>query len=191
MALRIRYNSPVILTFSLLATAVFFLFGSPENEVSRSLFVVGNRPFDFGRLTDYFSLVGHTLGHASMEHLMGNLSFILLIGPIIEEKYGSSDTLFMMLATALITGILQILFFPHGLLGASGIVFMLILLVSFTNTTDGGIPLTFILILLLYLGGEVLSAFQENNVSEFAHIIGGLAGSVFGFALGRSHQRAA
>jgi membrane associated rhomboid family serine protease len=66
-------------------------------------------------------------------------------------------------------------------MGASGVVFMMILLSSFTNFGKGEIPLTFVLIMVLYLGREVLSSFQRNSVSEFAHIIGGLCGSLFGY----------
>jgi len=98
-----------------------------------------------------------------------------------EEKYGSKFTLFMILITALITGLLNVIFFNTGLLGASGIVFMLILLVSFTNTDGGQIPLTFILVALLFVGKEVLQIMDSDQVSQFAHIIGGVCGSAFGF----------
>jgi GlpG protein len=130
-------------------------------------------------------MLGYTLGHANIQHLFGNLSLMLIIGPIIEEKYGSSKLLVMMGITALVTAILQIFFFREGLLGASGIVFMLILLASFTKTSGGGIPLTFILVLFFYLGNEFTSAFNNDNISQFAHIAGGLFGSIFGFVLKR------
>jgi hypothetical protein len=43
------------------------------------------------------------------------------------------------------------------------------------------VPLTFILILGLYLGREILGSFKSNDISEFAHIVGGFCGSLFGF----------
>jgi membrane associated rhomboid family serine protease len=58
---------------------------------------------------------------------------------------------------------------------------MMILLASFTNFTAGEIPLTFILVLVLYLGREIFNSFNSNNISEFAHIVGGFVGSLFGF----------
>jgi hypothetical protein len=66
-------------------------------------------------------------------------------------------------------------------MGASGVVFMLILLVSFTNVRGGEIPITFILVALLFIGKELLSGLEANNISETAHIIGGVCGSIFGF----------
>jgi rhomboid protease GluP len=65
---------------------------------------------------------------------------------------------------------------------------MLILLSSFTNIRAGEIPLTFILIVVLFLTKEVTTAFAQDNISQFAHIIGGICGSFFGFLLTRSRR---
>ena len=98
-----------------------------------------------------------------------------------EEKYGSKNILLMMLFTAVLTGVFQIILFDSGLLGASGIVFMFIVLVSFADAQKGSIPLTFILVVIFFVGKEVLSGFENNQVSEYAHIAGGFFGGLFGF----------
>lgn len=180
--MKISYNSPVILTFALICTLVFFADSFLGGSLM-SYFAVGTQ-FSAHPVV-LFSMFSHVIGHASIEHLLGNMTFILLLGPIVEEKYGGGKTLFMIGITALITAIINMAFFSTGLLGASGIVFMLILLVSFTNVKDGKIPLTFILVALLFVGKEVIHAFQEDQVSQAAHIIGGVCGSIFGFILGR------
>ena len=177
--MKLKFNSPVILGFSLLCVAVFVL----DKVMVGTLmpyFTLGN--VNTSSALSLLTLFTHVIGHGSIEHLMGNLTFILLLGPIVEEKYGDSRTLFMMLITALVTGILNLLFFHTGLMGASGIVFMLILLVSFTNTKSGEIPVTFILVALLFIGKEVIESLNTDQISQFAHIIGGVCGSVFGFA---------
>ena len=177
--MKLKFNSPVILGFSLICVVVFVL----DKLMAGTLmpfFTLGN--VSTSSAVSLLTLFTHVIGHASIEHLIGNLTFILLLGPIVEEKYGDSRTLFMMLITALVTGILNIIFFHTGLMGASGIVFMLILLVSFTNTKSGEIPITFILIALLFVGKEVIESLKTDQISQFAHIIGGLCGSVFGFA---------
>ena len=61
---------------------------------------------------------------------------------------------------------------------------MMILLSSFVNVKKGEIPLTFILISLFYVGNELLNALRADQISQFAHIIGGLCGAGFGFLLG-------
>ena len=58
---------------------------------------------------------------------------------------------------------------------------MLILLVSMANFKNNQIPLTFILIVIIYLGKEILGFFQDDNISHTTHIIGGLLGAVFGY----------
>ena len=130
---------------------------------------------------EYVRLFTHAVGHANWTHLISNLALILLLGPILEEKHGSWPLLVMMLITALATGLLNVLFFATGLLGASGIVFMMILLASFTNIGRGEVPLTFVFVVVLYLAREIITAFQEDTISQFAHVVGGLCGSLFGF----------
>jgi len=184
----LKYNSPVILTFAILCSAIYVIDESTPGNLM-NLFSVGIS-VDWTSPESVFNLVSHIFGHAGLDHLMGNMTFILLLGPIIEEKYGSRFTLFSILATGLITGLLNVAFFSTGLMGASGIVFMLILLVSFTNVSRGEIPLTFILVALLFVGKEVLHSLKADQVSQFAHIIGGACGSLFGF-LGKDQSPSA
>lgn len=178
--MKVRYNAPVTLTFALVSSLVLILDQTVNAALIESLFVVGPR-MDPGRLRDYLRLFTHVIGHSSWAHLMGNFAFILLLGPILEEKYGSTSLLIMIGITALVTGLLNVLFLPQGLLGASGVVFMMILLVSFTNIRQGEIPLTFILIVILYLVQEVVDSVRDDSVAQFAHISGGVIGSLFGF----------
>lgn len=180
--MRIRYNAPASLSFALVSAAVLLADQSLGLHLRETLFSVpGKGEFAAANPLSYLRLFTHIAGHATWQHLVSNFSFILLLGPILEEKYGTGSLAVMMLITGLITGVLNVLFISSGLLGASGIVFMMILLVSFANIGQGEIPLTFILIVILYLAREFISAFQKDYVSQFAHIVGGLTGSLFGF----------
>ena len=180
--MKIRYNAPVTLTFFILCLTVLLLDLLTGTAFTANLFSIpGQAVFKFSDPLHYVRLFTHVVGHISFVHFIGNFSFILLLGPILEEKYGSASLLFMMLITALVTGLLNVAFSRVGLLGASGIVFMMILLASFTNIRQGEIPLTFILIILMYLTGEIAKSFEKNSISEFAHIAGGVCGSLFGF----------
>ena len=50
----------------------------------------------------------------------------------------------------------------------------------------GRIPLTLVLVALLYLGREVYSIlFVEDSVANSMHIVGGACGTVFGYAVAR------
>jgi membrane associated rhomboid family serine protease len=180
--MKIKYNAPVTLTFAFTCAVVLILNQTIFKGLTPAWFAVGGRgSFSFTSVHAWVTLFTHIIGHADWNHLISNFSFILLIGPILELTYGSYSLLFMTIVTALVTGALNALFFPTALLGASGVVFMMILLASFTNFKKGEIPLTFILILVLYVGQEVFNFFRSDSISQFAHIAGGLCGSLFGF----------
>ena len=136
----------------------------------------------------YIRFFGHVLGHASWDHFFGNIMMLLVVGPLSEEKYGSANILFVILATALVTGVINFIFFPHvQLLGASGVVFAFILLASFTSIEDGKIPLTFILVALIYIGQQVYDGlFIRDNVSNLTHILGGIVGSGLGYVMNKN-----
>lgn len=178
--LKPSYNSPVILTFALAACAVMIANNLSRGRITPAFFAV-YPGFDFTNPLCYFRLVSHALGHKNWSHLVANFSVILLVGPALEEKYGSMRLVKMMLVTALATGVLNAIFFSTGLLGASGLAFMMILLGSFTNRRDGELPLTFVLVVILFLAKEVVQAFSQDDISQFAHIMGGIFGSLFGF----------
>ena len=178
--MKISYNTPVILTFTIACAAILFASQFMNGALIKNLFVCYPH-MDLADPFSYLRMFTHAAGHKDWNHLIGNFTFILLIGPILEEKYGSKHLIIMMLIAAGITGILNTFFFQTGLLGASGIVFMFIILGSFTNFKSGDIPLTFILIIFLFLAKEVVEAFQHDSISQFAHICGGICGSVFGF----------
>ena len=177
--MKIQYNSPVILTYALTSSIVLIL-SYILGPGFKSLFVLGST-FSFTSLSDYISLVSYIFGHADWGHLVGNFALILLVGPLLEEKYGSSTLIKMIVVTALVTAALNILFFNNNVLGASGIVFMLILLSSFSSFQKGYIPMTFILVFILYIGREVVNSFENDQVSQFGHIMGGICGGLFGF----------
>jgi membrane associated rhomboid family serine protease len=183
--MKIRYNAPAVLTFAFISAIILILSQTVARSLTEQWFVVpGRGNFNPESFRNWVSLLTHALGHKNWPHLVSNFTFILLIGPILEEIYGSLSLLIMICITVLVTGVLNALLFSSSLLGASGVVFMMILLASFTNFNRGEIPLTFILVLILYLGRELLDAFGSgvnDDISHFAHIVGGFIGSLFGF----------
>ena len=150
--LQLQYNSPVILTFFLLSLGVLFLGQWTGGWTTTHLFCVYR-----SSLKDplfYVRLFGHVLGHGSWDHFLNNMLLLLVIGPPMEEKYGSIPLLRGILLTALISGILQCALFPHSAL----------------------------LVAVLYLGQQVYDViFVRDNVANFMHIVGGVCGTVFGY----------
>lgn len=183
--IRLQYNSPVVLTFALVSLATLLLQRLSGGWTTMKFFAVYR-----SSLTDiwtYPRFVLHVLGHSNFAHYIGNMMLILVVGPPLEEKYGSRSLFWAIFLTALISGMVQWVFFPKtALLGASGIVFMMIVMSSLSGMKDGCIPVTLILVLILYVGGEVVDGVVlSDNVSQLTHIIGGLCGALFGLSVRR------
>ncbi len=186
MRLRISFNAPATLVFSLIcagAQLINILTGGWSNDHIFSVY----RSSLLDPLA-YLRFFCHVFGHSGWDHLINNLMYVLILGPMLEEKYGTENVVIVMAATALVTGILHPLLFPGvRLLGASGIVFAFILLSSITRSGDGSIPVTFLLVAALYLGTQIYEGIAlRDHVSQMSHIVGGIVGTVLGFAMDRS-----
>ncbi len=185
---KIKYNSPVILTFTLICLIVLGL-GYITNGYTTLKFFSVYRSSYVDPLS-YIRLFTHILGHSNFQHFFNNFLIILIVGPMLEEKYGSKILLILIIITASITGIIQIIISNNALLGSSGIAFMLIILTSFTNVKDGEIPLTTIIITSMYLGKELYyGIIYKDNISQITHIIGGICGIIIGLTISKYFKR--
>lgn len=183
--IKITFNSPVILSFVILcflAMILNYLTGGVSNQLVFMTYHSSLKsPFTYMR---FFT---HVVGHANWEHLIANMSYILLLGPMLEEKYGSKRMMQVIAITALVTGTINYLFFWNiALCGASGVCFAFILLSSFTSFREGELPLTVILVAIFFLGQQIYEGiFLQDNVSNMAHILGGVIGAYLGFLLNK------
>ncbi|MDE6024628.1 MAG: rhomboid family intramembrane serine protease [Lachnospiraceae bacterium] len=183
--LKISFNAPITLslvTLCFIATLIGVITGGAG---TRLLFMTYHSSL-LNPLT-YIRFITHIFGHSGWSHFIGNASYLLLLGPLLEEKHGSKEMLEVIGATALVVGIGNYIFFSkYALCGASGVVFAFILLASFTSFTEGEIPLTFILVTIIYIGQQVYEgiAFQDN-ISHMAHIAGGFVGAGTGYMLNK------
>ncbi len=181
--IKFSFNSPIVLGFTIICFLALVLNWLTRGWANNAVFSVYHSsllsPFT------YIRMIGHIFGHANWEHFIGNIMLILVVGPLLEEKYGSSNLLFVILATALVTGIVNYVFFPHvQLLGASGVVFAFILLSPFTGVKEGTVPVTLVLVALIYIGGQVYDGlFLKDNVANLTHILGGLVGAGLGYVM--------
>ena len=176
----ITYNSVLILSYFFISLIALILNALTSGKTNQVLFS-SYRSSPFNPLT-YIRFFTHALGHTGWHHFSSNFLTMLLIGPMIEEKYGTMNLLIMMLITAGITGIINTIISRKAILGASGNVFMLIMLSSMVNLEAGKIPLTLILIFFFYIANEIIEGlFVKDNVSHMGHLIGAICGVIFGF----------
>ena len=184
--LKISINSPVVLGFSAICLIALVLSIVTKETTNKLLFMTYHSSLT-NPLT-YLRFFTHVFGHSGVEHFMGNVTYILLLGPLLEEKYGSKLLIQSIVITAFITGIVNYILFPNiALCGASGVVFTFILLSSFTGFKDREIPLTFILVAAIFLGQQVYEGIMlKDNISNLSHVLGGVVGSVMGYLLNKN-----
>lgn len=172
-----EYNAPVTLSF-FLGSFVVLILSFITRKKSDYLFS-SERASLLNPFT-YIRFITHIFGHMDYMHFSNNFLKILLLGPMIEEKYGSINFLIMIIICAILTGIFNFILGKYRIMGASGIVFMLIALSAFVNMTDK-IPFTLVFIILFYFIDELRLLFNKDGVSHYGHLIGALCGVGFGF----------
>lgn len=184
--LKISFNSPVVLSFTAICFIALVLNWITKGYTNNLLFSVYHSSLT--QPLTYIRFFGHIAGHANWNHFIGNITLLLVIGPLLEEKYGSLNILFVILSTALVTGIVNYIFFPNiQLLGASGVVFAFILLSPITSFKEGTIPLTLILVAVIYIGGQIYDCiFVNDNVANLTHILGGMVGASLGIIMNKN-----
>lgn len=184
---KLHYNSPVVLTYALICLVFLILNIITIGWFSKTFLVSYGHPSLLNPMTYVRGLL-YIFGHSSVQHFAGNMLTFLLVGPIVEEKYGSKRLIEMIFITGILTAIVNGLFFSSGIIGASGIVFMLIMLSAFVNIKKDTIPISLVLVATIYLGSELYNGlFVHDNVSQLAHIAGGIVGLVFGLIYNRKN----
>lgn len=186
--LRLTFNAPVILSLvaiSFVATLLNYITGGRSGQL---LFMTYHSAL-LSPMT-WIRAFTHIFGHADWAHLVGNMSYILLLGPMIEEKYESRTVAEVIAVTALGTSLVNYIVFPNvALCGASGVVFAFILLSSFTSFKEGEIPITFVLVAIFFIGQQIYEGLTiQDNISNMAHIVGGIIGGILGYGLNKKSR---
>ncbi len=176
------YNSVVILSYFFLC--FFFLLLNHFTKGKANQFFVMRKGSIINPM-NYIRLLTSGLCHKDWNHFRNNFITILLIGPMLEEKYGSIPLLQMLVLTTLISSAVHLVIYKHGAVGASDNVFMLIVLCSIVNITDGKIPITLVFIFFFYVADEIIKQFSKKNdhVAHDSHIVGALLGFLYGYFL--------
>lgn len=186
--IKITFNAPIVLVFSLVCLIATILNYVTLGKATDMVFSTYHSSL-LSPMT-YIRLFTHVFGHADWSHFISNMAYILLLGPMLEEKHGSMKVLQVMMLTSVVTGIVNYVFFWNtALCGASGVVFAFIIMSSFTRFREGEIPITFILVAAIYLGQQIYDGIViKDNISNMAHIVGGIVGGMLGFSLNRKSR---
>lgn len=187
--LKITFNAPVVLGLVAISFVATLLNYITLGISGRALFMTYHSSL-LSPMT-WIRAFTHIFGHADWSHLVGNASYLLLLGPMLEEKYSSQTLAAVIAITAVGTSIVNYIMFPYvALCGASGVVFAFILLSSFTSFKEGEIPITFILVATFFIGQQIWEGLTvQDNISNMAHIVGGIIGGGIGYGLNVQEHR--
>jgi len=171
---KITFNAPVVLTFVVICFIATILGIITQGRSTQAVFMTYHSSLK--NPMTYIRFIIHVFGH---------------LGPMLEEKYGSDRIIIVIAITALATGLINYIFFENvALCGASGVVFAFIVLASFTGFKAGEIPLTFILVVIIFIGQQVYEGITiQDNISNMAHIVGGIVGACVGYGLNKDVRR--
>lgn len=188
--LKVSYDAPVTLTFVVISAIIFLLsfmlaksgkpdslgklFISPTDQAGNLSFIV-KQPLSYLRLLLY--IFGSEADGAQV--LFTNLILIMLLGPAMEERYGSIIIGIMIFVSALFSGVLNACFCSDSLVGAVPVVCMMIFLNAFMSFSKKKFPLSFAAVMIFFIMLQIFSG--AGAIRIIICIAGGLCGSLFAF----------
>lgn len=194
--IKVAYDAPVTLSFVIICALIFLLnmllaksgkavgfekiFASPTSQ-SGVLPFIPSSPISYVRLFFYIFGSGGAAGAAAAgaSVLFTNLILIMLLGPAMEERYGSVIIGIMIFVSALFAGVLNACFCQACLVGAVPLVSMMIFLNAFMSFSKKKFPLSFAAVMVLFVLLQIFSG--SGAVQIIICIAGGLCGSLFAF----------
>jgi len=146
-------------------------------------------------------LLTHVFGHVGWSHLSSNLSLFLLLGPHLESVYGAARLAAFVAASTAVCGAMACAM-GEAACGSANIVLMFVVVHAVhlacraeEDTRLGeGIPLTYVLTVVVYITKEVVGAFyfsaaevavgagglpfDDAGATHVSHLVGGLVGAL-------------
>ncbi len=187
---KLIYDSPVAVSFVLLSLLLYVLDSFALKGKLGAFFSVPS-PFNFSKPIMYFSLVFHVFANDTWQHFFVDSLMIMILGSVLEERYGSSFLGVMIFISCLVSGVLSVCAHAHGIQGASEVVFTLIILSAMSLLLKKQLSCTWILIFVFYIAYGVSgiaspnsslssSGFFQKSIPVFISFVGGVCGSLFG-----------
>lgn len=126
------------------------------------------------------TLITYQFAHAGIEHLMGNMLFLLFAGPVVEKRLGFLRFICMYLVSGVMAALGFGMFYQNSeLVGASGSISGVLAIYPFMQRSLPGILISGLLLGFYFLQNFIasVSAFlMPTGVATLAHVAGGVTG---------------
>jgi membrane associated rhomboid family serine protease len=136
--------------------------------------------------SEYFQshqLLTYMFLHGSLLHIVFNMIGLILFGPDIEKRFGTSKFVKAYLSMGVVSGLFNMLLMSNPVLGASGAIWGLMVLYALFNPNNilyiyFIIPTKVKYIIVLFFSVELYLSIMGSNdgVSHLAHVGGALTG---------------
>jgi rhomboid protease GluP len=128
---------------------------------------------------EWWRLISAMFLHGSVDHILGNLIVLYIVGLACEHAFGGAQTAVLYFASGIAGGLLSIAAGPGPSVGASGAIFgviaaVVVVLYRYQDrfyVRDKRIGF----VLLVWAGWQILTGLASPFIDNFAHL-GGLAG---------------
>ncbi|MBR5401865.1 MAG: rhomboid family intramembrane serine protease [Treponema sp.] len=187
LKLKFVYDAPVTLSFALVILLLFVLDkyvfkGSLSGQWLLSPTAEGGvLPFAFSDFHSIARLFLHVFGYTDAPFLICNMIFVLLLGPAMEERYGSVIIGIMIFVAALFSGVLNACFCKVPACGAEPVVFMLVLLCTMMHLSRSKVSASSLAVIALFVCMQVMRKNLNGIIGVVIITAGGLCGSLFAF----------
>ncbi len=173
---KFEFDSPVVITFTLICTAIFLLdslalkfkitpllFTCPGTKAGFPAELLQGFPapvkaFNFTNPLHFLSIILHIFGNASWPQLLVNSAILLTLGATLEERYGSPVLILMAGISALVSGVLCATVSNSPVTGSANLVFMCIILASMVSLTKRKVPVSLFMALTVFLAYRLSTA---------------------------------
>lgn len=160
--------SLIVISFVVTLIQEFFIPNFASN------FATHNR-FDMG-------IVLHIFGHSGWDHFLGNVIYIAMLGPSVEDKFGTIPLAIITILSALIIGTISVIS-NTPCYGLSSVAYMWVILNTFQSDESEGLPITSIILLFVFVLPEAIAIFTKtDNIAHQNHVLGAICGLGFGIA---------
>lgn len=130
-----------------------------------------------------YQLITYMFLHSSLTHIIFNMIGLVVFGPNLENKFGTSKFVKMYLIMGIVSGIFNMLFLTNPVLGASGAVWGIMMMFALFNPNDllylyFIIPVKAKYIIGVFFIIELYLSLMGSNdgISHVAHVGGALTG---------------
>lgn len=178
--MRLTCNAPVMLTLTTLSVFIYLL---DTYIIPGFVASYCSSPHSLTDPNAFLRLFSYPFGHRSWVQLVTNYALLLLIGQILEKRYNALQLLSVIIVSVVLTGLINTFIQANPLVGSDGISVCMVLFISLSYVRKGELPLSLVVIVILFFIAEFDTLFNSDNLSRLSILTGAVLAVLYGLTL--------